>query len=246
MKRLLIGLVVILTTISLSSCEMITNFIPTQTPYPTYTPNPTFTPYPTFTPRPTPTVATSTPEPSVLYQENDFGGFDSCFEETNLSGGKFYAENGLYHVAVERSHWYLYSTCEKSFRDFILDVDATIVSGPDDTGYGVFFRKDGSGGFYSFMISADGYYSMQERYPEDNRIFVVLGWAPLKDVEQGRRTNHLRVIAVEDQLELYVNGSFVGLLHQSSLRSGTFGFIVETYDEKDSVVAFDNLKITEP
>ena len=45
------------------------------------------------------------------------------------------------------------------YSDFILEVDATQVSGPDNNTYGVIFRYGlDANEFYTFLISGDGFY----------------------------------------------------------------------------------------
>ena len=244
MKRFLIGLLVTLSLIMNSGCQVVTNLIPTQTPYPTYTPNPTFTPYPTFTPIPSPT---STPEKEILFEENDFSGVDNCFTVASDSDVRRSAEDGQYHIVVQRPNYFGWSVCENDLRNFILEVDATVIEGPDNDSYayGVVFRQSSeNGGFYGFLISGDGYYTFSGIYPDD--YFPLLSWSSIREIKQGKKTNHLKVIAIGEQFELYVNDVLVGLVREGTLQSGPFGFIVETFDDVGVRVAFDNLIITEP
>jgi hypothetical protein len=51
---------------------------------------------------------------------------------------------------------------------------------------------------------------------------------------------------MDDQIELYVNGALVGLIHDDTLRSGPFGFFVQAFEEEGVHIAFDNLIVREP
>jgi len=230
-----------------SSCTVISNILPTQTPFPTYTPYPTQTPYPTFTPAPSPT---STPEKKVIYEESDFSGFDSCFQVYSDSDIRLFPESGQYHMMVQTPNYYSWSTCEIELRNFILEVDATIVEGPDNNAYGVFFRQDSeSGGFYTLLISGDGYYSLVGIFPSNdppNDLFPLLSWSSIREIRQGKKLNHLKVVAFGDQIELYVNDVLVGLIREGTFTSGSFGFFVQAFDEKGVHITFDNLIISEP
>jgi hypothetical protein len=144
-------------------------------------------------------------------------------------------------------NWYGWALCDKDLRNFIMDVDATVIEGPDSNvyAYGLLFRYDNaSQGFYSFLISGDGYYSVNAIYPTD--VFSLLAWSSIREIGLGKKTNHLRVRTMGDQIELYVNGAHVGLIREGTLRSGPVGFIVQTFEETGARVAFDNLVITEP
>lgn len=128
-----------------------------------------------------------------------------------------------------------------------MDVDATVIEGPGSNAYayGILFRYDiSSQGFYAFLISGDGYYGLEGSYPTE--VFSLLAWSSIREIGLGKKTNHLRVRAMGDQIELYVNGAHVGLVREGTLRSGPLGFIVQTYDEAGVHVAFDNFVITEP
>lgn len=244
MNRFEVCLLTVMVSVLISGCQVVTNLLPTQTPYPTHTPYPTLTPYPTFTPIPSPT---STPEKKVIYQENDFSGVDSCFSIGSDPDVQRSAEDGQFHIAVQTPNFYGWTLCDKDLRNFIMDVDATVIEGPNSNvyAYGVLFRYDNaSQGFYAFLISGDGYYALDAIYPSD--FFSLLAWSSIREIGLGKKTNHLRVHAMGDQIELYVNGAHVGLIREGTLRSGPLGFIVQTYDETGVRVAFDNLVITEP
>ena len=49
---------------------------------------------------------------------------------------------------------------DKRFGDFVLDVDATQVDGPNDNSYGVIFRYVDDRNFYRLDISGDGYFAV--------------------------------------------------------------------------------------
>ena len=86
---------------------------------------------------------------------------------------------------------------------------------------------------------------MTREFPDD--FYTLLSWTWIREINLGMKTNHLKVVGIGDQFELYVNDVLVGLVRESTFRSGSFGFIVETFDDDDGVqVAFDNLVITEP
>lgn len=238
MKHFLISMLLVLSAICVSGCQYVYKLLPTQTPYPTYTP------YPTFTPIPSPT---STPEKKIIYQEDDFSNIDSCFDVFSDSTVRLFAENDAYHIAVQIPIYFGWTFCDREIRNFVMEVDATVVSGPSNNNYayGIVFRRDSTTeGFYAFLISGDGYYSFSGIYPDD--YYPLLAWSPIREIKQGEQINHLKVVAVGDQFELYVNNALVGLVRENTLKSGPFGFIVETFDDPEVEVVFDNLIVTEP
>jgi hypothetical protein len=247
MKHFVLCLVTVQIVSALSGCQVMSNFIPTQTPYPTYTPHPTYTPNPTFTPFPT---LTSTPSPtavSVLFEANEFDNVNSCFPVDSFSDVRRFSEDGQYHIVVQKKIYFGWSVCEKDLRNFVIEVDATPIEGPSNNSYayGLLFRRDDdTEGFYTFLISADGYYTFSGVYPDN--YYSLLSWTSIREIKQGKQTNHLKAIVFGEQFELYVNDVLVGLVREGTLKSGSFGFIVETFDDANVQVAFDNLVITSP
>ena len=203
MKRfLLIPLAVLLMVVS-SSCQMATNLLPTQTPYPTYTPNPTYTPIPTFTPYPTLTPTLTPIADPILFEESSFnGGDENCFPDYSSPEVQEFSKDGQFHIVVQEKNYFGWSTCDTELRNFVMEVDATPIEGPssDNYAYGVFFRRSSvSDGYYAFLISANGYYTFSGVYPDD--YFPLLAWTPIREIAQGTKTNHLKVVAVGDQFE---------------------------------------------
>jgi hypothetical protein len=243
--KIFTGLVLVVLVLQLlSGCQTVAGLLPTQTPYPTYTPQPTFTPYPTFTAVPSPT---STPMKTILFEEQDFSGIDSCFPVGSDPKVNRFAEDGQFHILVKEKVFFGWSICETDLRNFIMEVDATPISGPlnNSFAYGILLRQNNSSnGFYAFLISGDGYYGFSGIYPDN--YFSLLSWSAIREIKQGKNTNHLKIIAVGDQFELFVNDVMVGLVREGTLRSGSFGFIVQTFDKAEVQVAFDNLVVTEP
>lgn len=248
MKRTLSFLLIVCNLTLVSGCQVVTNLLPTQTPYPTYTPNPTFTPYPTFTPIPSPTA---TPEKAVLFMADDFSNVNSCFPVFSDTFARVYADDGELHLFSQELNIYVWSYCDDEYRNFILDVDVTAHDGPINGNYafGVILRNNESDDeFYAFMIGADGYYNFSYYYlGEFVEDYPILNWTIIREIKQGRTTNHLRIVAMGDQFELYVNDVLVGLVRDGTIRSGSIGFITKTFESPGQVdVSFDNLVITEP
>jgi len=254
MIRILLYLFIGLILIVSSSCQAVISLIPTQTPYPTNTSNPTYTPIPTHTPSPTSTLSPSSTPLPILFEDSEFGSFDSCFPVDSFSGVRRFVDGGQYHILVREANLYGLAICENDIRNFVLEVDATVVDFPQNAvyGYGVIFRaSDVENDFYSFMVSGSGGYSLNHMYFGESIVaYPVLSWSNIKEVSRGKTTNHLKIVAVGDQIELNVNNVLVGLVRDVPFRSGPFGFIVMTFGDPsgapDIHVAFDNLIITEP
>ena len=114
---------------SMLACSAVSNMLATPTPVPTNTPLPTFTPVPTNTPLPT-----STPETEVLFEDTSF--LNSCSTESTTEVERF-VENGVFNLRIIPSSFVGWAECTKvEFTDFVVEADATQVSGPNNNKIG--------------------------------------------------------------------------------------------------------------
>ncbi len=133
---------------------------------------------------------------------------------------------------------------DKRFGDFVLDVDATQVAGPNDNSYGVIFRYVDDRNFYRADISGDGYFALF-KYKDGK-------WTKLQDyvesaaVKQGTATNHLQIIAKGNQFTLNVNGQPLKTFSDGDFSNGNVGVTAGTlFDNAGVRIAFDNVTVSE-
>ncbi len=225
---------VILLALGTLACSAVSSFVATPTPVPTFTPVPTSTPLPS-------------PTPSSLFEESVFDRA-SCFATNKTDDVERYVENEEFHMLVKTPSIIAWTVCEgEVLSDFVLDVDATTVGGPENNAFGVVFRyNEGTDEFYNFSISADGYYVMTlDGFNYEEPQFIV-DWNTSSAIKTGYQTNHLKVVAIGDTIEFYVNDQLLGEASNSALNSGSFGFFISSFDEGDVHVKFDNLTVSRP
>jgi hypothetical protein len=221
--------------------------LPTHTPLATYTPFPTLTLRPTYTPYPTPSPSPTPPPKSILLEE-DFGSDTTCFETASVEAGDIFVENGALQLGVTALNEPLWVFCEgERFSDFTLEVETDFVGGSRNNAFGLLFRGQQNWA-YNFVISTDGYYCLtytnMENQEEDYGLISC--WLPLPELNGPSRPNLLRVTAVRDRIELYVNDVQVGLLVEGSQLSGHVGLFAYAFDGNGTQISFDNLRVTEP
>ena len=56
----------------------------------------------------------------------------------------------------------------------------------------------------------------------------------------------MKLVAVNDKIELYVNDKLIGHAREDFVYSGSIGFIAVSYVNETTQIAFDNLRITAP
>jgi hypothetical protein len=162
----------------------------------------------------------------------------STFTDANVS--RFY-KDGKYHIKVKNGGLSYWSFAGKDLQDFVLEVNATQEGGPDDNDFGVVTRYANPGNYSLFLISGDGFYGFAKR--ENNQWAIPVKWTRSDALKQGNSTNTLRLAALGENLVLYANGEKLADFLDSSPRSGDIGFWVETFQEGNVGIAFDNLKV---
>lgn len=160
------------------------------------------------------------------------------------SEGDFLAayKNGSYILtAVPANYWSYNSNPRLNLTDFIVEVESTKMSGPDDNVLGLAVRKMGSGDYYAFLISSDGYYDVRELY--DNTWVTSENWTESEAIKTGSQTNLIKVVAQGDKFSFYVNGEKLGDFVDNTLTSGSIGLYVGSQSEGNVTIAFDNFKV---
>ncbi len=151
-------------------------------------------------------------------------------------------------IQIDVPHTIQYVTLiEPTFSDFVLDVDAQLLSGPEESSYGVMFRQDEDGRFYRYQITGTGYFVLERHDGTGNWTRLSDGWSQSEAIFQGaNRVNRLRVEAVGSRLTVYANGE---LLHETSddrLAAGTIALDAGTFGQAGVQVAFDNVIVRQP
>jgi len=161
-----------------------------------------FTPGPTLPPE-------AVAEGGVLYQ-TDFN--ETAVEEwaiTNDGTLQTFISNGELVVDVnsfgDRAG---FSDLNLSFTDFVLEVDARKVAGPDDNGILVIFRLQDLDNYYRFDISSDGFYSLSALIAGQPQTISEFHVEPSITADG---VNKIRVEAVGTTFRFFVNGNQVPL-----------------------------------
>jgi hypothetical protein len=219
--------------VTMLACSTVSNIVATPTPVPTNTPLPSPTPVPSATPA------------SVLFEDSEFT--NSCITTSTTDVERF-VENGQFNMRVITPSFVSWTECTKvEYKDFVVEVDASQVSGPDNNTYGIIFRYGlDTNEFYTFSISGDGYYVLAIDGADREGPEMIVDWTQSSAIKQGVQTNHLKVVAIGENIQYYVNDQLLGETQNSNLSTGTIGFFAGALDEGNVLVSFDNLKISNP
>ena len=179
----------------------------------------------------------------LLLWEDDFSNVSSGWPQESLKDSHAYVyENGEYYITEEIPVWMVWSknTSAGQFTDFILEVDARLVSGPSGSSYGVTFRTKDYDNLYLFQVSENGFYQVYKLINDEWH--ELQKWTLSNYINQGHATNHLKVICRGSQIEVYVNDHHLFTVTDSTFTQGYMGLGVQAGDGT-ARAAFDNLRV---
>jgi hypothetical protein len=213
----------------LSACSSPAAVVTTSTPVPISTS--TLLPPPTLNP--------------VLFEDGEFTA--SCTFESTTDVERF-VENGQFNMRVLTPLFVAWTKCTQAeYADFIMEVDATQVGGPDNNIYGVIFRyRLDAKEFYAFLISGDGFYVFTVDGVDREEPELLVDWTESAVINKGAQTNRIKVVALGGNMKYYVNDQFLGEVQDARFSAGAVGFFAGTLEEGGVQVSFDNLKISQP
>ena len=147
---------------------------------------------------------------------------------------RLYYKEGRYHIYSPDQDWYAWQ--QKSFDDFIYEVEAEWLDGDPDAGFGVLFRLTDDENYYLFDITRSGFFKVDKKV--DGTYYDVTKWEP-SDVIEAEGINYLRIEAVGKTLSFYINNNKVKEVYDDSFLEGEFGL----FAAMNVHAAFDNISI---
>ena len=222
-KMFLIVSLALIFTFVLSGCSIIQNFLPTGK------------------------IDTASPAsvPSNVLFEDDFSKTSSGWDQVTTDTGSTDYVDGTYQILVNETQYDLWANPGKSFGDVSVEVDAVMVGGPEDNDFGIICRYQDTNNYYFGFVSSDGYYGVG--YVLDGTQDILTDNLEFSDaIAQGTESNHIRFDCVGDTLTLYVNGTQLTQVTDSTLTSGDVGLMAGTFDYSGTQVAFDNFVVKKP
>jgi hypothetical protein len=191
----------------------------------------------------TPTQTVTTGE--ILYSDSFSGTSTSWLTYTDDSG-YVKLQDGALHVLNYTEGEYSSDTYpNKSFTDFILEVDMTFIAGSTDNWQSILARYSNDLLYY-FDISADGYYAIGIWDDKEWEYTSLVETTYSDYILKGTKTNRVRVECIGTTLKLIVNGHLLSTVTDSTCKTGEVGLEVSSMDGEYTEVAFDNFVIYRP
>ncbi|MBN1180332.1 MAG: hypothetical protein JXD18_14055 [Anaerolineae bacterium] len=189
----------------------------------------------------------SQPPVGILFGD-DFSNPSSGWEIGQYEEGNVGYESGYYFVESVQDGIMVWATAFQNFSDILFDVDIAQIYGPanDNNGYGVLCRVQPGdyGDGYAFLISGDGYYTIQKIVGGDYEPLVA--WNTSSVINQGNAENHIRAVCDGTRLELWVNGQLLAETTDATYASGDISLVAGTLEAEPTEIHFDNVVIATP
>jgi hypothetical protein len=134
---------------------------------------------------------------------------------------------------------------DRTYSDFVLEVDAWQRAGAPESSYGVLFRMQEDQQFYRFDITGNGLYIVERRLADGTWVRLTPEWTPTSALNQGLNVaNRLKIIAAGPTLTFYANDVLLTQVVDEALAAGGIALDAGTFGGGDLQVSFDNLTIT--
>ncbi len=248
MKKIWINLplIVLCACLSISTLEPLPTATPTITPYPT----PTIEWFPSSpTPEQLPTIAVTPTQElmseigEIIFQDEFLSSDQWTVPQTDM--GQINISNGEINIIIYEPRSLLVGTLEKpDLQDFYAEITANPVlcTGRDE--YGFLFRVFGRNQYYRFALSCDGEVRMDKIV--GGGTFVLYPWTRSASVPAGAPSvSKLEVLALQDEIRVFVNGDPQFTIVDQELRLGSFGVFARSVGETAVTISFSDLIVRE-
>lgn len=201
-------------------------------------------------------VSSAQPSYGSLPISDNFSDPNSGWDTWKNTDGSVGYSNGSYFAIANTNGILSTGFLSQFFGDTVIEVDATVVSGPSDNnfGYEVECRDQRNGSSYSFQVLASGYYMVGVMTNTGKGTYTFKSLLSTDKfqtsiaIHRGLATNHLAVTCSGSQLKLEVNGQVLFDGQDSTHPNGNIGLGAVTFDDKNTPaeVHFHNLVVRAP
>jgi len=126
------------------------------------------------------------------------------------------------------------------YGDASISVDASI-DGPPASAAGLIFHYKDDKNFYIYSIDGEGRYELDVY--KDDELIPLIEWTESSAINPVGESNTLRVETSGDRIRLYVNDKLLDEISDSTIANGKAALVVNTFDDPNVTVSFDNLVV---
>ncbi len=188
-----------------------------------------------------------TEDPNILFSD-DFSSKSSGWDTVqNDQGMTDYDQDGYRIQVLETSTDYWANPGLSGLGDVSITVDVKKLAGPDDNDFAIQCRYIDTQNFYAFIASSDGYYGITKLVGGTQELIGQEELLPTDAIKSGADVvNTLRADCVGSTLTLYINGTQVTSVQDTTFTSGDVGLMAGTFDTAGTDILFDNFVVRKP
>ncbi len=124
--------------------------------------------------------------------------------------------------------------------DFILEVEAQPLAGPEFNGYGLVYRAQGRERYCAFAVGSDGYYAVLR--VDEGAAVELSPWQQFPHVRRGREGNRLRVECRGAECRFYINDEYAVAVEERRWGRGGLGLWGRAFDG-DAAILFRAVRL---
>lgn len=159
--------------------------------------------------------------------------------------GEINIANGEYNIIINEPGSFFIGTLEKpDLQDFYAEISASpILCSPRDE-YGFLFRVIGRNQFYRFALNCDGEVQLDRISSETSSILYP--WTRSASVPVGAPSiSTIAVLAVDDQIHIFINGDPQFTVRDRQLAAGSFGVFARSVGDTAITISFSDFIVRE-
>jgi hypothetical protein len=149
--------------------------------------------------------------------------------------------DGAYAITLKLPKHLAWSTFEGSYGDVEIEADTVLDSSAEESAAGIAFRYQDEDNFYFYRVSASGNYNLT-LYKQGQQQ-ALIDWTQSPAINRRGQVNNLRVEALGDHIRLFVNGTLLDEVSDSSFDEGEIALAVTTFSQGDVTCLFDNFVV---
>ncbi|MBN2459984.1 MAG: hypothetical protein JXB60_00130 [Candidatus Cloacimonetes bacterium] len=178
-------------------------------------------------------------EIKIIFQDN-FDNQDTGWATGDSEDRFLKIEDGKYIFSHKREEdsWFTWNSADIDQQEnFSIKSNITHISGVDDYGYGIIWGMEDLENYYSFNVSANGYYRFAKEV--DGNWYDIIAWTEnwfdiLGDDE-------IEIKRIEDRYEFYVNGYCLDTSSYEPLMGNRIGYVIY----RNQLLHIDDLVVTQ-
>jgi len=176
----------------------------------------------------------------TLYSDNFDNEQSSDFTAETNDSASYKFVDGAYLITVTKPKLLSWATMKGDYADAAISVDASI-DGPSASAAGLIFHYQDDKNFYIYSIDGEGRYEL-DVYKNDKPI-TLIKWTESSAIKPAGERNTLRIETKGDAIRLYANDELLKEVSDSTIANGKAALVVNTFDDPNVTVKFDNLVI---